>query len=151
MTIRPSRPSDLTAVLAMLAEARLPASGVADHFDGFLVADQGGRVVGAAGLERYPPHGLLRSVVVTPDRREEGIGDALYRAMVERARAEGLAELWLLTESAQGWFERRGWVLRDRSTAPEALGASEEFRGGCPDWAVCLRLQLEMQSPAYTA
>jgi amino-acid N-acetyltransferase len=142
MTIRPARPDDLSAVLGLLAEARLPTAGVAEHFGAFLVAEEGSRLVGAIGVERYAPHGLLRSAVVAPDRRGQGIGDALVRAVVERSRAERLTELWLLTETAESWFTRRGFTRRDRAEAPPALGASEEFRSACCPSATCLRVQL---------
>ena len=142
MRIRPAAAGDLAGVLALLAEARLPAAGVADHFDAFLVAEDDGRLVGAVGVERYPPVGLLRSAVVAAGARGRGIGDALVRALLERSRADGLTELWLLTETAEPWFTRRGFVRRDRSEAPPALAVSEEFRGACPASAACLRLEL---------
>ena len=143
MTIRPARPADLVGVLSLLAEARLPAAGVAAHFDAFLVAEEGGNVVGAIGVERYPPYGLLRSAVVAAERRGRGVGDALVDALVARSRTEALEELWLLTETAQRWFELRGFVSRDRGQAPSSLSASEEFRGACPESAACLFLRLE--------
>ena len=146
MKIRPARPADLVEVLVLLADARLPAAGVAEHFDAFLVAEEGGRLIGAIGVERYAPHGLLRSAVVAPDRRGRGVGDALVSALVARSRTEALEELWLLTETAQGWFERRGFVGRDRSQAPASLRESEEFRGACPESAACLVLRLEDQA-----
>lgn len=143
MSIRPSRRSDLPIVLATLAEERLPGAGVAEHFEAFLVAEQGGRVIGAVGFERYAPHGLLRSVVVAPDRRGEGVGDALLAAMVARCRGEGLTELWLLTEAAGPWFRARGFASSDRADAPSALAASEQFQILCPESAACLVLHLE--------
>jgi amino-acid N-acetyltransferase len=143
MKIRPARPADLVGVLSLLAEARLPAAGVAEHFDGFLVAEEGTHLIGAIGVERYPPHGLLRSAVVAGDRRGRGVGHALVEALVARSRSEKLEELWLLTETAQSWFEERGFVTRERGHAPSSLRASEEFRGACPESAACLSLRLE--------
>jgi amino-acid N-acetyltransferase len=143
MKIRPARPSDLVGVLSLLAEARLPAAGVAEHFDAFLVAEEGSRLLGAIGLERYPPVGLLRSAVVAASQRGRGIGEALVAALVERSRGDHIRELWLLTETAEEWFSRRGFVRRDRGEAPASLAASEEFRGACPESAACLLLQLE--------
>jgi N-acetylglutamate synthase-like GNAT family acetyltransferase len=53
-----------------------------------------------------------------------------------------LSELWLLTETAEDWFARRGFVLRERREAPVALLGSEEFRGACPASAACLAIEL---------
>jgi amino-acid N-acetyltransferase len=142
MNVRPARPADLAPVLGLLAEARLPAAGVAEHFDAFLVAEEESHLIGAIGVERYPPHALLRSAVVAADHRGRGVGDALVSALLARSRAEELEELWLLTETAQRWFERRGFVRRDRGEAPTSLRASAEFRGACPESAACLSLRL---------
>ena len=38
--IRQAEPQDLPAVLMLLAEANLPAEGVADHFGSFFVIDE---------------------------------------------------------------------------------------------------------------
>ena len=138
MTIRPARPADLPAALALLAENRLPLAGVADHFDSFLVAEDGGRLIGLIGVERYPPHGLLRSAAVAADRRGEGVGEALVTSLADQCSAQGFAELWLLTETAQRWFERRGFVQVPRGTAPAGLGASAELTGACPATAVLM-------------
>jgi hypothetical protein len=39
--IRQAEPQDLSAVLALLAEAKLPAEGVADHLHSFFVVEDG--------------------------------------------------------------------------------------------------------------
>src|SRR5436305_1399909 len=49
--IRPAKPEDLPAVLALLAEADLPTAGVADNLHSFFVDDDGGRIIASAGLE----------------------------------------------------------------------------------------------------
>jgi N-acetylglutamate synthase-like GNAT family acetyltransferase len=151
MRIRPAKPSDLVSVLSLLADARLPAAGVAEHFDAFLIAEEGDRLIGAIGVERYPPHGLLRSAVVATERRGRGVGDALVEALLARSRGEGLSELWLLTETAESWFARRGFVRRERREAPPALAASAEFRGACPESAACLVLPLEKSDSTTTS
>lgn len=63
VVIRGAAAADLPAVEALLAAARLPLAGVAEHFADFMVAERSGRVVGVVGLERYGDAGLLRSAV----------------------------------------------------------------------------------------
>jgi amino-acid N-acetyltransferase len=140
-----ARAEDLPSVLALLAGAGLPAAGVADHFPGgFVVARDAadGSLAGTAGVEAHGRVGLLRSVAVRADRRGTGLGRALTRAAVALARAEGLAELYLLTTTAEGFFPRLGFAPVARAGLPAELAGSEELRGACPASAAALRLRL---------
>lgn len=140
--ISPARASDLPEVLALLSAAGLPTAGVAEHFPArFLVARDAGALAGVAAVERHGAAGLLRSVAVRPDRRGTGLGRDLTRAAVGLARAEGLAELYLLTTTAEGFFPRLGFERVPRAALPAELEASEELRGACPAGAIAMRLR----------
>ena len=143
--ISPARAGDLADVLALLADAGLPAAGVADRFPrGFLVARDpaGGTLAGVAGVETHGRVALLRSVAVRANRRGTGLGQELGRAALALARAEGLAELYLLTTTAEGFFPRLGFQPVARAELPPELEASEELRGACPASAAAMRLRL---------
>jgi N-acetylglutamate synthase-like GNAT family acetyltransferase len=143
--VAPAQTGDLADVLALLADAGLPAIGVADRFPrGFLVAraPEDGVLAGVAGVETHGRVGLLRSVAVRADRRGTGLGQELGRAAVALARAEGLAELYLLTTTAEGFFPRLGFQPVARTELPAELEASEELRGACPASAAAMRLRL---------
>ncbi|HEY3587088.1 MAG TPA: GNAT family N-acetyltransferase, partial [Myxococcaceae bacterium] len=71
-----------------------------------------------------------------------GVGAELVRAVLERARALGLRELYLLTTSAAGYFPRFGFERIGREALPSSLQASEEMRGACPSSAAAMRLIL---------
>jgi N-acetylglutamate synthase-like GNAT family acetyltransferase len=52
--VRRATASDLETIEALLRAAQLPPDGIADQFpDGYSVAEADGRIVGAAGIERY--------------------------------------------------------------------------------------------------
>jgi hypothetical protein len=54
MEIRAASLEDLEAVRSLVAEAALPQEGLEDQFgNGYGVAVESGRLVGAAGVERY--------------------------------------------------------------------------------------------------
>lgn len=133
---------DLASVLEVLRECQLPEQGVAEGLDRFLIARVAGALVGCAGLEVHGKAGLLRSVAVREAARDLGVGSELVARVVERACAEQLGELFLLTTTAAPFFERRGFCLAPRSSAPPELADSWEFRAGCPQAARCLRLPL---------
>ncbi len=140
--LRSARPSDLAAVEALLAAAELTTAGLADAFADFVVAEQGGGIVGAAGVERYGDSGLLRSVVVAPAARDGGLGARMVRALADASRVRGVRELWLLTTTADRYFPRFGFVVAERSAVPPPLLQSVEFRGACPATAVVMRRSL---------
>ena len=91
MILRQARAGDGPAVRALLASSELPADCAdEDLSEGYVVAESGGAVLGAAGVEVYGEHGLLRSVVVSPALRGGGIGEALVRDRIGWARERGL-------------------------------------------------------------
>jgi amino-acid N-acetyltransferase len=48
----------------------------------------------------------------------------------------------LLTETAKTFFEREGYSVIDRASAPEPVRTSAEFRTLCPQSATCLSKRL---------
>ena len=54
--------------------------------------------------------------------------------------SRGIREFYLLTTTAQEYFRKRGFKVIDRDEVHPQLLGSEEFRGACPDSAVCMRL-----------
>ncbi len=140
--IRRARLGDLQAVQSLLTDAALPLTGVADHFDSFLVAEYDHEIVAAAGLEVYGQWGLLRSVVVSPRVAGRGIGGELTARVLRRARELALRGVYLLTTTAADYFRRLGFDDVARAEAPPELRCSPEFAALCPDSAVCLAKNL---------
>lgn len=135
---------DLSAIVALLASERLPVADLgAAALANFIVARDDGRVVGVAALEPYGEDGLLRSLVVAPERRGRGLGGALVEAVGARAGRLSLRALWLLTQTAAPFFAGRGWAAAARTEAPPAVAASTEFAALCPASAACMRKRLD--------
>jgi len=142
LQIRPARQADLAAVSELLATAGLPLAGVAESFSEFVVAEADGRQVAAAGLERHGEVALLRSVVVDPAFRGAGLGASLTDRILARAREQHLTSVYLLTTTAADYFPRLGFQRIERARLPEAINASEELQGACPDTAVVMVREL---------
>ena len=141
ITIRPARSTDYAAVTALLSEAKLPLVGVEEHFTDFFVAEDSS-IVGCAGLERYGNVALLRSVVVSPSARGNGLGQRLTQSCIDAARTSGIATLVLLTETAEAFFPRLGFKAVSRDEVPMAVRDSAEFRGVCAVSAQAMMLEL---------
>jgi amino-acid N-acetyltransferase len=137
-SIRRATPADAAAVLRLVRDAGLAEPGVMEHLGSFLVAERDERPIGAIGLELRGRDALLRSAVVIPDARGAGIGAALFGAVLELARDEGVRALYLLTTSAEGYWARLGFAPVTRETVPEAVQQSAEFAGACPSSAVAM-------------
>jgi amino-acid N-acetyltransferase len=134
---------DLAAVRALLDRASLPSSDLSSATAVQLwVVRDGERVLGAVGLESFGKTGLLRSLVVSEDARGRGLGGALVESLERFARAAGLAELVLLTQTAEAFFAERGYAVIARANAPATVRESSEFKSLCPASAVCMSKRL---------
>jgi amino-acid N-acetyltransferase len=142
---RAAAATDIDAVRDLLAACNLPLNGVERQLgDSFVLAfDEGGRLVGMAGVERYQSDGLFRSAAVHPDWQGRGLGQALTHDRIAWARASGLRALYLLTETAAEFWPRFGFARIDRGSAPRGVAESPEWAGGCPASAVAMFLALE--------
>jgi amino-acid N-acetyltransferase len=141
LRLRKATLADLPGVLALLREASLPED-VEPHFRNFIVADRGGVLVGAVGLEIQGARALLRSLVVAPSARGIGIGSLLTRAAVEKGRERSIADLFLLTIDAAPFFEKLGFRHLDHKDAPAEIRGTREFSELCPSTARLMRLVL---------
>lgn len=119
-----------------LAAADLPVEDL-DLGGRYFALEVEGEAVAFGGLEGEGPDQLLRSVVVAPSRRGEGLGARMVEALA--ASADGAERLWLLTTTAERFFAGLGWQAVDRAEAPPAIAASREFAALCPASAVLMR------------
>jgi len=110
-----------------------------EHPDNFFVATDNGRLTGVIGLEIYGDYGLLRSLAVVSEYRNKGIAGKLMEQLESIAKSKGLKELYLLTETAPGYFERKGFQKVTRNEVPEELKTSSEFSHVCPASAIVMK------------
>ena len=96
------------------------------------------------GLESFAgsDEGLLRSVAVHPELRRKGVGKCLVATLESWAREKGIGRLWLLTTTAEDFFQRLEYRKTERVQAPAVVQRSAEFMSLCPASAVCLSKRL---------
>jgi SAM-dependent methyltransferase len=141
VVLRPAVPADRAAVDALLVGAGLPSDGLRP--EDVVVALHDGTVVGAIGLERFGSSTMLRSLVVAPDARRNGIGRRLVIAALEIARWTGAAEIHLYTESAQSFFSGFGFEPVSGELIKAACADSSLVSGQCCTTATAMRLVFE--------
>lgn len=127
--VRPQR----TAVVALLEAASLPLTDLTDeHMEHFFSAGPASTLLGVVGLELCGRHALLRSLAVAAGQRSGGLGSALVERAETHARAHGARSIYLLTTTAEGFFERRGYRSVPRDSAPPGIRETREFADMCP-------------------
>jgi amino-acid N-acetyltransferase len=143
ISYRKSKASETSAIRSLLEESKLPTESVGKNTTEFFVAESAGRIVGIAGFEFYGTDALLRSVAIPADLQNKGIGSEIVDWMLAQAKTRGTKRIFLLTDTAQKFFEHKGFKLTDRSSIRnEAMTSSSEFAHACPVSAVCMKLDL---------
>ena len=140
--VDPASAQDLIAIRALLERSGLPTSDLESSQPQFAVIRQDDLVVAAGALQRFGSAALLRSVVVAPEHRGSGLGRRVVCELERLARAAEIKRLILLTQTAAEFFTRQGFRAIERSSAPQEMQASEEFRSLCPSSAICMARDL---------
>jgi amino-acid N-acetyltransferase len=140
--IRASTREDDPKMRAFLEAAGLPAADVETGKQEYLLAEEGGRLVGTIGLERVGADALSRSLAVASERRGQGLAARLDAAALELARSRGVTTLYLLTTTAEAYAARRGYERIPRGEVPAGILALPQFKALCPATAVCMRRRL---------
>jgi amino-acid N-acetyltransferase len=126
------RPPRSTAV-ALLQAQGLPISDITDeHLEHFFFMGSDGSPTGLVGVEIYGIDALLRSLVVAENARTQGVGSALVQHAEHYATSHQVNAMYLLTTTAESFFQRRGYRRVDRTQAPPAIQCTAEFASLCP-------------------
>ncbi|MCH8569733.1 MAG: arsenic resistance N-acetyltransferase ArsN2 [Balneolales bacterium] len=95
-----------------------------------------GVLIGVVGIEKCGEAGLLRSLAVSSIHRGKHIGQKLVAYAESWAAANGLKELYLLTTTADTFFQKIGYSELPRDAAPLPIAATKEFSYLCPSSSV---------------
>jgi amino-acid N-acetyltransferase len=126
------RPPHL-GVVALLEAEGLPASDLTEsHLEHFFFTGTDGAPSALVGLEIYGEAALLRSLVVSAAARTQGLGSALVLHAEEYAATHQVRSIYLLTTTAEPYFERRGYRRIERTQAPVSIQSTREFASLCP-------------------
>jgi N-acetylglutamate synthase-like GNAT family acetyltransferase len=133
---------DLIPIRALLERSGLPTSDLESARPDFAVIREHGMLIAAGALQRFGSAALLRSLAVAPDRRGRGLGKTVVSELERLARAQQISRLILLTQTAAEFFARQGYQVIERSSAPQEVQRSDEFRSLCPSTATCMAKSL---------
>lgn len=142
LKIRVATAEDLSQIKELLEASQLPGSDIDLGKQFFLVALHNQTVIGTIALEVYDNSALLRSFAVDAHFRSQQIGERLYREAVAQSRQKGISHLFLLTTTADRYFDRLGWQRIGRDEVPDAIGATTEFASLCPLSSIVMKFDI---------
>lgn len=128
-------------VMGLLEQQKLPVSDIKEETLLYTLA-AGDQVIGTAGLDIFEGCALLRSVSVLGNTRGKGYGKVLTDKVEQLAKENGIGSMYLITHTAKDFFERQGYLVIDRTTAPDVIKQTDQFTGLCPSSAVVMKKQL---------
>jgi len=94
---------------------------------------------GVIGLEVHGSDGLLRSLAVDSEFQNQGCASSLYSKLEKHSKSIGIKTLYLLTETAVVYFERKGFNVIKKDLASDSIKQTKEFSELCPDNATLMR------------
>ena len=122
----------------LLKNNGLPIEDIGECGEIFCGIFDGDRLVATGGLDPAGNFGLLRSVAVQSQYRGQGLARAIVEFLLAQAQLQGREAVYLLTETAAGYFEHLGFHRVERAQVPVAIAQTRQFTALCPDSASCL-------------
>ena len=88
----------------------------------YTVISHDGVIFGCAALYAYPESrtGEMAALTVSPAVQGEGDGERILKRVEQRAKAQGLDSIFVLTTRTMHWFIKRGFAPVDPDWLPEA-------------------------------
>ena len=135
---------DFGVITALLEAEQLPVSDLTtvNWFSllGIRIEDQ---LIAVGGLELCGYYLLLRSVVIAPAHRGNGVGARIVEALHLKAKQSGYQAVYLLTMDAQPYFQNIfNYRIIERTDAPTDITLSSQFRETCPGDASLMKVSL---------
>ncbi|MFT3735746.1 MAG: amino-acid N-acetyltransferase [Rhodocyclaceae bacterium] len=124
--LRDANIDDVASLVSMIAPleadgtlVRRPRELLEQEIERFTLAENDGMVVGCVALNPFVEDGVgeMACLAVTTEYRRAGLGERLLQHVEQRARAQGLTKLFVLTTRTEHWFRERGFA----EVGPEAL------------------------------
>ena len=157
LVIRPARPDEARVLFRLITDnlevghlLPRPLGEVELHVPRFLVAAGAQDIAGCAELAQLGPRvAEVRSLVVTAEQRQRGVGRRLLAALVERAREQNYPRLCAFTHDPRP-FIRMGFSIVPHQWVPEKITTDCHdctwFRR-CRQYAVVLDVQQKANRP----
>ena len=110
-SIRAAGAGDEGTIKALIRHEHLDPLNV--HWQNFVVAEEAGHIIGIGQIKPYRSGRELGSLAVVPDRRQNGVGGAIIRTLIEREQGPLLLFCLSFREPYYAKFGFRRCGIRD--------------------------------------
>lgn len=142
ISIDPAKPESVDEIKSLLAANNLPTEDITDGTVRLFEVRQDNELVATIGVEKYNSTGLLRSLAVKDELKGQGIGEQLVNHLLDYCTSAQVTELYLLTTTAEKYFEKFGFQQISRDMVSEEIRQTREFQDICPCSAVVMHKPL---------
>ncbi|MGE4286334.1 MAG: GNAT family N-acetyltransferase [Phycisphaerae bacterium] len=143
ITFKKATSGDLELIIGIVSGAGLPTYDItAAKLERFIIACEGEKPIGCAGFEISGKDALLRSLAVTEEARNNGLGKKLTGEIERICRGLGVREIYLLTKTAPKYFPSLGYRLITREETSEEIEKLTQFTDTSPHEATCMAKKL---------
>lgn len=129
-------------VKSILAKSKLPIDDIDLAEQKFVGILSDGQLTGIGALETHGSSALLRSMAVIYSGQKKGVGSKLVDRLLDVGKENDIKQVYLLTETAEEFFKKKGFKRINRSDVPQEILATQEFKHLCPSTALCMSLKL---------
>ena len=141
--VRRASAGDFHAIRKLLQSESLPVEDISPVLPHFFVVERDGKVLAVIGLEICGEEGLLRSLAVDVEYRNQSLATQLIRELISHARDTGVKTIYLITTTAEGYFARKGFTMISRSEVPSSISSTLEFTSLCPSTATVMMMRID--------
>ena len=138
MNIKELNSQEFETVYDLLLESELDSSDLKQPNIRLFRFEENDQIIGVGGLEIVDNLALLRSVAISKKKQNKGLGKQLVTQIEKSAKESGISGLYLLTNTAAGFFKALGYLQIHRDDFAEPLKQTAQFSGLCPISAICM-------------
>jgi amino-acid N-acetyltransferase len=130
MNIVPASQNSFSAAIDLLKKNNLPTEDINPGTQLFVV-EENDTVIGTVAVQYDFNVALLRSLCVSVDKRNSGIGEILVEFIQDYVQKQGVQTVYLLTTTAENFFLKKGYKKIDRKEVPEFIKNTKEYAVLC--------------------
>ncbi|SDB86392.1 hypothetical protein [Shouchella lonarensis] len=129
MAVRKMEETDLLAVQAMLARARVETKIEQKACDQFVVIEnEEGTLVGTVGLEKTGTYGLLRTLVLDAEKTYPAMMIEFLQVCIAYAQAEGVETLFAVSAGEMALLSALGFTKVTREMLPTEIAQLDHYQ-----------------------
>lgn len=132
----------LPQIEILLQNSGLPFEDCYYHINNFVGVHVGRELIAVGAVEYLGKSGLLRSLAVQSNYQGQGLAALIVDYLHQAAIKQGIETLYLLTETAAGFFLKLGYSKIDRDRLPPEVSGTKQCQSLCPASAQAMAYRL---------